>query len=131
MSIPPSFRNWLMAQPGGSTAFRDLVRWTGTDDATCELGDALSQWQLHFVGRGASQDVREALRTAWWRYIESRAASAAAPSTAKRLLRSIERGFAQWAEPAVAWVREPRAGDALRRAPVKPSARLEARRSSS
>jgi hypothetical protein len=131
MSNPPSFRHWLMAQSGGSAAFRDLLRCTGTDEATCGLGDALSQWQLHFAARGASHEVREALRTAWWRYIECRAVSAAAPSTAKRLMRSIERGLAQWAEPAVAWVRDPRAGDSPRRAPVKQAAHLEARRTSS
>ncbi|HSX63687.1 MAG TPA: hypothetical protein VLF15_03075 [Pseudoxanthomonas sp.] len=131
MSIPPSFRNWLMAQSGGNVAFRDLVRHTQADEATCELGDALSQWQLHFVGRGASPDVREALRAAWWRYIECRAVSAVAPSTARRLMRSIERGFAQWAEPAVAWVRDPGEGEAVRRTRNTPPGRPEARRTSS
>ena len=112
MSIPPSFRHWLMTQTGGNAAFRALVRRIGADEATCELGEALSQWQLHFAESGASHDERAALRAAWWRYIESRAASAAMPSAAGRVVRSLERGLAQWVAPAVTWLKSPRSGAA-------------------
>ena len=131
MSIPPTFPLWLIAHPGGSTAFRELVRRTDADEATCELGEALSQWLLHFAGRGASHEVREALRAAWWRYIECRATPTAVPSATERMVRSLERGLAQWAAPAVAWIREPRASRASGVAPTDASVRLGTRRTTS
>lgn len=108
MSVHSTFRSWLIAQPGGSGAFRELVHCADADHATCELGDALSQWQLHFASRGASGEVREALRVAWWRYIEARAVpDAARPSPAERVVRSLERGWLQFAEPALGWMKQP------------------------
>jgi hypothetical protein len=73
-----------------------LCAWLD-DEAACSLSDSLSQWQLHFAHRGAPFDVLEALRVAWWDYIQCRAATAHSEPETRRRMRMLETRLEQLA----------------------------------
>nr|WP_297357343.1 hypothetical protein [uncultured Caldimonas sp.] len=91
MGTPHTFRDWLQGHAETRPGLRPVALLVGQDEAAAALSDSLSQWQLHYAARGASFEVLEALRVAWWDYIQCRAANAVLEPAAKRRMRTLER----------------------------------------
>lgn len=90
MSTTSTFHGWLRAHADRRPALRAVTAWVDQDQVAAGLSDSLSQWQLHFAQRGAPFEVLEALRVAWWDYIEWRAAGAGAEPETRHRMRLLE-----------------------------------------